>query len=346
MGSIKNFRKTAKISLILVYLVIVAGAVVRMTGSGMGCPDWPKCFGYYIPPTEASQLQWQAEKEYQKGQVIIVNEELRVARGDFTTTYSYNKENWEAYTKHEYAIFNPWHTWIEFINRLLGALAGLATLILAIRSIRHWKRDKKVTLVSWLVVFAMGFQAWLGATVVYSVLNPFKITIHMVMALVIVAMLLYLISISTIKKKRLLHDKRSVQLLILALIFTLVQVILGTQVREFVDGQIDLLGKAAKSLWLQDPNIQFYLHRSFSIIVVILNLYIAYRVYKFNLGYSKINWVLLLILVEIITGMAMYYLSFPFATQPLHLVIAALLFGVQFYLALETFKTKRSPKTL
>lgn len=342
MVSEKNFRKTAKISLILVYLVIVAGAVVRMTGSGMGCPDWPKCFGYYIPPTEASQLQWQADKAYKKGQVVIMNETLQVAKGDFTTLSEYKAENWEPYTKHEYAIFNPWHTWIEFINRLLGALAGLATLLLAVLSFWSWKSDKKITVLSWLIVFAMGFQAWLGATVVYSVLNPFKITIHMVMALVIVGMLLYLISISGNRNQIFKYDKLTFNLFITALVFTLVQVVLGTQVRELVDTNIDLVGENAKELWLKDPNVQFYIHRSFSILVTLLNLFLAYRIYKFGLGYSKINWVLLLILFEVITGMAMYYIGFPFGTQPVHLVMASLLFGAQFYLVLEAFRSRKS----
>ena len=346
MGAKKYFLKIAKTSLVLVYLVIVAGAIVRVTGSGMGCPDWPKCFGYYIPPTEESQLQWQPEKEFKKGQVIIIKDKLQVAEKDFKTSTNYTTNNWQPYTKHQYAVFNPWHTWIEFINRLFGALAGLATLVLAFLSIQYWKNNKKLTILSWLVVVAMGFQAWLGATVVYSVLNPFKITIHMVMALVIVAMLLYLISISSIKKQIFKYDRTISILFITALIFTLIQVILGTQVREFIDTQVTLLGENSKRLWLQDPTIQFFVHRSFSIVVIILNLFIAYRIFKLGSGHSKINWVLLLILFEIITGMAMYYLNFPFATQPVHLILASLLFGIQFYLVLEALKSKRSHKTL
>lgn len=340
-----HFLKTAKISLVLVYLVIVAGAVVRMTGSGMGCPDWPKCFGYYIPPTEESQLQWGADKAYGKGQVIIVDEELRVATKNFTTGSSYDSNNWEPYTKHEYAIFNPWHTWIEFINRLIGALAGLATLILAVLSLWQWRDRKKITLLSWVVVFAMGFQAWLGATVVYSVLNPFKITIHMVMALFIVALLLYLIAMYKPNTNAYRYDRATTLLFFFALGITVVQIVLGTQVREFVDTQIDRVGEAAKDLWLNEPTLPFYIHRSFSIGVILLNLFIAYRVYKLGSGYTKINWVLTLILFEVITGMAMYYLGFPFSTQPIHLVLASLLFGVQFYLVLEALKSKRSRKT-
>lgn len=346
MAAEKYFRKTAKIALILVYLVIIAGAVVRMTGSGMGCPDWPKCFGYYIPPTEESQLQWQPEKEFKKGQVIIINNELQVANDNFKTATSYTAENWQSYTKHEYAIFNPWHTWIEFINRLFGALAGLATLVLAIMSFWYWKKNKKITILSWLIVFGMGFQAWLGAKVVYSVLNPFKITIHMVMALVIVAMLMYLIAIASTKIKTYTYNKLLSRLLFLALGATLIQVILGTQVRQFVDFQIDTFGEDAKNLWLQNPTIQFYIHRTFSVFIVALNLFLCYQNYKFNLGYAKINWVIGLIMLEAITGMAMFYLDFPFSSQPLHLVIASLLFGVQFYLVLEVLKSKRSLKSL
>ena len=342
----KNFTKIAKICLVLVYLVIVAGAVVRMTGSGMGCPDWPKCFGYYIPPTDIAELQWQPEREFKKGQVIIVDEALWVAKESFSTSSTYNANNWAPYTKHDYAIFNPFHTWTEFINRLFGALAGLGTLIMAIASFTYWKKQKSITILSWVVVFAMGFQAWLGATVVYSVLAPAKITIHMVMALFIVALILYLIHATNNKIKSLQPDKITRNLIIFVLFTTLVQVVLGTQVRQFVDVQTDLYGEDAPNLWLNSATLSFYIHRSFSIIVVLLNLALAIRIYKLNLGYSKINWVLALLLLEVISGMAMYYLDFPFASQPLHLVLASVLFGFQFYLVLEAINAFKTMKTL
>jgi len=317
-----------------------------MTGSGMGCPDWPKCFGHYIPPTNESELQWLANQDYKKGQVIILNETLQVAKNDLKTSDVFEINNWETYTKHDYAEFNAWHTWIEFINRLFGALAGLGTLVLAIASFGYWRKKKGITILSWLVVFAMGFQAWLGATVVYSVLEPVKITIHMVMALVIVAMLLYLIFISKENRKYFTYDSKTAGLLCIVFGLTLIQIILGTQVRQFVDEQVAIVGETAKNLWLNDPTISFYIHRSFSILVTFFNLYLAYRIYKLNLGLSKINWVLIILLIEVITGMAMFYWDFPFTSQTLHLVLASLLFGIQFYLVLESLNAKRSPKTL
>ena len=327
-------------------MVIIAGAVVRMTGSGMGCPDWPKCFGYYIPPTEISELQFQSSRDYKKGEVIIVEERLMTAAKDFTTGNSYDSQNWELYTKHDYAIFNPWHTWIEYINRLLGALAGLAVLIMAVLSLKYWREKKRITLLSWLSVFLMGFQGWLGATVVYSVLSPAKITIHMIMALVIVALLLYLLSL-TAKISVLKNSMKSFRTLIVsAVILTLIQIIMGTQVRQFVDEQIKLLGDNVPGEWLATPSILFYIHRSFSILVLLVNLALWWQNKKLNLGFNKINWVLAFIGIEIITGIAMYNFNFPFLSQPLHLVIASLLFGVQFYVLLEAMRTPIRAKSL
>lgn len=342
----KSYRSFVKISLILVYLVIVAGAVVRMTGSGMGCPDWPKCFGYYIPPTQESELLWEAGRKFEKGQVIIRDESLWVAKADFTAGNEYDSNLWAPYDKHDYAIFNATHTWIEYINRLLGALAGLATLIMAVLSLRSWKSDRRVTLISWLVVFGMLFQAWLGATVVYSVLLPVRITLHMVMALVIVALLIYLLQRTKTDLKTGIFHPDVNRLLWVALVLTLVQIVLGTQVRQFIDTQIDLLGEDAKNLWLSQPQVSFYVHRSLSIAVVLLNGWIAYRILSRRLGYTKIYGVLAIIGIEILTGIAMYYLDFPFGTQPLHLVLAALLFGLQFYLVLDTQKARTTPESL
>ena len=72
----KRIYNLTTISIIIVYLVILAGGIVRMTGSGMGCPDWPKCFGYYIPPTSEEQISWKPYTEYQEGVIIIKNDTL------------------------------------------------------------------------------------------------------------------------------------------------------------------------------------------------------------------------------------------------------------------------------
>jgi cytochrome c oxidase assembly protein subunit 15 len=338
----KTYRPLARTSLILVYLVILAGAVVRMTGSGMGCPDWPKCFGYLIPPTEEKELLWTPEKTYEKGQVIIREESLLLARENFTSGASFEANNWAPYTRHDYAVFNATHTWIEYINRLLGALAGLAMLLLAVFSISWWKEKKSRVLFAWLAVFAIGFQAWLGATVVYSVLEPVKITLHMFMALLIVGMLLWMLHSSDTRGRNHGFDRKTYGIWWLVVPLTLVQILLGTQVRQFIDHQSETLGMAAKNVWLQDPELIFYVHRSFSILLLVLYLWVGYRVYTLQLGFYKIFASLGVLLGIIATGIAMNYFAFPWGSQPLHLVLAAILFGLQWYALMEFIRASRT----
>ena len=332
----KYFLPWTKTALVLVYLVIVAGALVRMTGSGMGCPDWPKCFGYYIPPTEEKELLYTPGKEYSKGQVIIKDQMLLVAKDHFVAPNQFESPYWEKYTKHDYAIFNPLHTWIEYINRLIGALAGLACVFALFFSFGYWKKNKKLIFLSLLICFLMGFQAWLGKTVVDSVLNPYKITTHMLTALLIVAVQLFVVYSVQEKQKTKTFNSEFRWVVVAALGLTIIQIILGTQVRESVDKIVET--GLPKEVWLQNPKGGFYMHRSFSIIVLFTNLFLFWRNRELKLGFNKINWVIALLCIEVLSGITMFYFNFPFGSQTLHIVIATLLFGLQFYLLLENNK--------
>ncbi len=338
----KYYRKLLITSLVLVYLVILAGAVVRMTGSGMGCPDWPKCFGYYIPPTEESVLIWQPGRAFEKGQMIIHGEALWSAKSDFTSGDSLNLNNFEKYTKHDYAIFNPSHTWTEYINRLAGALAGLTVFLTALFSFFYLKESKRTVLLSWLLVFMIGFQAWLGAKVVYSVLLPYKISVHMLMALLIVAFQIYLLALH---RKGIVSNRLSAKIktiAFVALVLLLAQILLGVNVRQAVDGQVRLWGYEDKSLWADAlQNTKFYAHRSFSFAMLFINgwLYLQFR--KNGFVPKSMYGVLAMIFLEILIGASIAYFDFPFLTQPLHLVVASVLFGFQSSLWLQSIQPGR-----
>ena len=327
----KQLQRWTRISLIVVYLVIAAGATVRMTGSGMGCPDWPKCFGYFIPPTDAAQLEWKPNTKYSEGNVIINNERLLIASASFTTNDQFNIDNWEPYTKHDYAVFDAKHTWIEFINRLLGALSGLAILILFGFSIK-WIRKKPIIFIfSLLSLLGILFQAWLGKIVVESNLLPMKISIHMLMALLLVG---FLLVVRVASKSFGLSKKPSRKISILlysTFVLTLVQIALGIEVRQYIDTQVVRWGYDFPQYWLAAPELSFYIHRSLSILVLLANAWLFVSVIKEQLEKFFIRVILWLIGGEVALGIAMFYFDFPFATQPLHLLVATLLFGVQLY---------------
>tara|TARA_B100001057_G_scaffold459806_1_gene510301 strand:+ start:1310 stop:1909 length:600 start_codon:yes stop_codon:yes gene_type:complete len=197
---IKIFKTTIITSFILVLLVIFAGSMVRMTGSGMGCPDWPKCFGYLIPPTTEKDVFWKSNFNYKKGVMILKNEKFYSAKNDFLSSNEFISLNWLEYTKHSYNEFSVMNTWFEFINRLIGAIAGLSTLIMFIFSLNFLKNKPGITIMSFIVLLSMLFQAWLGKLVVDSNLSPYKITVHMLMAIVILSLIIFIYKKSDVRK--------------------------------------------------------------------------------------------------------------------------------------------------
>ena len=139
----KLFFQSAVVSTVLSYLLIFVGGLVRVSGSGLGCPDWPKCFGRWIPPTNINQIP-----EYI----------------DPTS-------------------FNIVLAWIEYGNRLLGILVGFSIVIMTLIAIYYLRRNKKILFNSLLSLFLVGANGGLGAIVVSSVLNPFIVSLHMILAL-------------------------------------------------------------------------------------------------------------------------------------------------------------------
>ena len=332
----KHFPLIVKICLISIYVIILAGSTVRMTGSGMGCPDWPKCFGHLIPPTSENQLIWKPNTEYKQGVIIIKKEALLVSKEKFTSGPVINELNWKPYTKHDYAKFNVTHTWVEYVNRLATVLSGFFFLALIISSLFYWKENKLYPILSFVTLFLMGFEAWLGKTVVDSNLATSKITIHMLVALLIVSLLLILLYKSKKQIQKFKTDKLFRNLLFIAFALTIVQIVLGIEVREFVDEQLKTLGFTNKQLLDVDTNTKFLIHRSFSILIVILNILLYLRNRKLNLGFTLPFWILVTLVMEVLAGVLMYYFDFPFGTQAIHMLFAAILFGIQFYLILQT----------
>ena len=322
------------------YLIFLAGSIVRMTGSGMGCPDWPKCFGYLIPPTSEDQITWKENTFFEEGMIIIKNKELFVAKQDLKTRESFDVENWETYKKHDYAKFNKYHTWTEYINRLVSVVAGFVFLFLIASAYRFRKENKTIPILAFVAFFLMLFEAWLGKTVVDTNLTPEIITIHMVIGLVIIALLLKLKFIISPKNKTYKYNSLFNKLLIVSVIFSLIQIALGTQVRQFIDEQVKQFGFENKNYSLLNPSFKFYFHRSFTIAIVLVNLGLFYLNQIKDLGYKLVNWIVFLIFLEAITGILMYYVEFPIGTQAIHLLSGAVLFGLQFYLWLQSKKLK------
>lgn len=344
----KRFPTIVKLTLVSLYLIFIAGAVVRMTGSGMGCPDWPKCFGYLIPPTSEAQITWAPNTAYKKGMIIIKDEALFVADNDLTTGLEFNAQNWSAYTKHDYARFNKFHTWTEYINRLVSVISGFIFLFLIAGAVTFWKEKKWVTILSFAAFFLMLFEAWLGKTVVDTNLAPAIITVHMIVGLIIVGLILRVLFIISEKpfdhtedviglKHHLLFNK----LLIISVIFSIIQIASGTQVRQFIDEQVQLFGFENKEYSLMNPNLNFYFHRSFTIVILLVNFGLFYVNKVKKLGYKLVNWIIILLFLETITGILMYYADFPMGTQAVHLVSGAVLFGVQFYLWLQSRRVRQ-----
>jgi len=337
------FRIFSFLTFVFTFLVILAGSVVRVTQSGMGCPDWPKCFGYYIPPTSPEQVKFHPSVEYQKGMMVIENDTLWRATSNFVSKENFEREHWEKYPKHNYAEFYVLQTWIEYINRLLGAVLGLFVVGMLVCSFSYWTTNKKLIGLSFLMLILTGFQGWLGALVVASNLAPIKITIHMVGALMLLGIVVIIQYYLKNKSDEVINGnfKTIKALSLITLLLTFAQIMMGTQVREVVDVVAKSMNFEGRELWIEQLSVIFPIHRSFSLFVLVINAYLFYRIFK-STADSALRYAFLLmaiLLAEIVLGIVLAYFSMPAFAQPLHLLLGSMLFAAQLMLFLAIPKS-------
>jgi cytochrome c oxidase assembly protein subunit 15 len=341
-ASKNTFRKTNLITIALLFVLILAGGVVRSTGSGMGCPDWPKCFGRYIPPTSSSELPSDYKQKYVAGRLA---KNQRFAK----TLDIFGYSDLARRIRQDRSIlvpeeFNAAKTWTEYINRLIGAASGFLLLLTAWFSFSYRKENKLIPFLSILNVILVGFQGWLGSIVVSTNLVAWIVTVHMLLALAILALAISTYHLAKVHGKHKLNVSPIAHVVaLLTLIITILQIAFGSAVREKIDEVAARLQGGYRSDWINTAGEIFYRHRDVAVLVLIANilLFILIRggFNRHSIQQQVMSFTFLMIMLQMVTGILLSYWALPPVAQAAHIFLASLIFGGQFYLMLNLYRS-------
>ena len=293
-----KFRSFSILTVVVTYLLIFIGGLVRVSGAGMGCPDWPKCFDRWIPPTNITQLP------------------------DHIAP----------------ALFNIVLAWIEYLNRLFGVFVGMFITLAMVLAVRNYLLPKKVKGAVISAFFLTLIQGWLGSILVHTVLNPITITLHLLLALLIVLLLVYAAQSSYYIEFPVLETDSEYDPKLKYFFYTLgvilfIEIILGTEIR----GGLEMIRK-------ENPNIdsQFllkmlgpfkYAHTILGIVIAGLSIFIYFKLVIKSLNPSMVIkstslLIILLVFSQIILGEILGFFDVIPLIQLFHLWFASLILGL------------------
>ncbi|MGF7042739.1 COX15/CtaA family protein [Mucilaginibacter lappiensis] len=341
-ASKNRFQKINLITIILLFVLILAGGVVRSSGSGMGCPDWPKCFGRYIPPVSSADLPKDYKQKY-------VDQRLAKNQRFAKTLDVFGYSDLAKRIRDDRSIlvpeeFNASKTWTEYINRLIGAISGLFLLLSAVYAFSYWKSSKRIALLSIFNVILVGFQAWLGSIVVSTNLVAWIVTVHMLLALAILAILIYTYHQAKVLGNSVLNTSPLIYVVtFITLILSILQIAFGTEVREKIDAVAAHFQGGYRNNWIMSAGDIFLRHRDMAILIFVINvlLYalVRKRFSRHSIHQQLMSFTFLMIMLQIVTGILLSYWALPPFAQAAHVVLASLIFGAQFYLLLNLHRS-------
>lgn len=140
------FKRIAMLGVIMALCVVVLGAYVRLTDAGLGCPDWPGCYGTLTVPQSEAAIQ-------------------------------------KAQTNYPESVIETGKAWKEMLHRYLAGTLGLVVLALFVLAWKNAKQGEQLIKVSpWLttsLVVIILFQAALGMWTVTMLLKPAIVSAHL-----------------------------------------------------------------------------------------------------------------------------------------------------------------------
>lgn len=301
----KSFQRLAVAALVATYFLIFVGALVRVSGAGLGCPDWPHCFGRWIPPTDISQLPPDMDP----------------------------------------SDFNFVLAWIEYVNRLVGVVVGLLIASVGIMAIAKLRKYKSLLVSSILASILVAYQGWQGSRVVASELEPLIVSVHMAIAFIIVSLLLYIVyqvhRITHNSEYAPVYPPRIRLWTGILLLAVMIQVILGTQVRSAVEIAAEKFPLYSAAAWLDEAGMYGYIHSVLGIIIAAGGLYVASRLLGKSINPAPVvrpsAWALMaLIFVQTVFGIALYTAGLPGVVQVMHVGLAGMIIGLAMILFVAT----------
>ena len=296
-----SFQALALSTTAMTYLLILVGGLVRASGAGLGCPDWPKCFGSWTPPASAAELP----PGFDPSQ------------------------------------FNATLMWTEYLNRLLGVTVGLlilATLISAFRNHRQTPAILWSTLTAFLLV---AFQGWLGGVVVEHELAAWLVTVHLLVALVIVSLLLYATAYAFLRVGVSSPDDVPARGPLLwsvyvLMVITIAQITLGAQVRGAVDDAL-IHGTPREGALASVGTFDIW-HRELALVVVastfVMFLLVWTRHRRERPLLQTASAIVALVVAQVGFGLWMAYVALTPVAQIAHLTASSVMLGAETVLCL------------
>lgn len=311
-----NFYKRLTFYATLLALIVVSfGAYTRLTDSGLGCPDWPGCYGTLSVPESIDQIE--------KAQAIYPDSPVEIEKA-----------------------------WIEMIHRYIAGILGIMILVIAFMSIRL--REQINYSLKW-PFFLLGlviFQAALGMWTVTLLLKPAVVTSHLLGGMTVLGILTFLMHRNYgTHRENFVSNKYERKIIRFSLVLLFIQIALGgwtstnyaalactdyPTCHGSLIPEMDFynaftifreLGVTSigEPLSLEALHAIQWVHRIGAIVLLVYLLFVAY-ILKVNQGFNMWRNVLVLVIsLQFIIGIANLLLHLPIVLATLHNLGAALL---------------------